>query len=42
MEDFDRTVLQRVPLADATLMLLSHATREPFLEDLYDRHRGRC
>ena len=24
------------------LSLLSHATREPFLDDLYDRHRGRC
>jgi hypothetical protein len=42
MDDFDRSVLQRVPLAEATLLLLSHATREPFLEDLYDRNRGRC
>jgi hypothetical protein len=42
MDDFDRTVLQRVPLAEATLLLLSHAAREPFLDDLYDRHRGRC
>ena len=42
MDGFDRSVLQRVPLAEATLLLLSHATREPFLEDLYDRNRGRC
>lgn len=42
MDDFDRAVLQRVPLAEATLLLLSHATGEPFLDDLYDRHRGRC
>ena len=42
MDDFDRDVLQRVPLAEAALLLLSHATCEPFLEDLYDRHRGRC
>ena len=42
MDDFDRSVLQRVPLAEATLLLLSHVTREPFLDDLYDRNRGRC
>lgn len=42
MDGFDRSVLRRVPLAEATLLLLSHATREPFLEDLYDRNRGRC
>lgn len=42
MDDFDRTVLQRVPLAEATLLLLAHSTREPFLDDLYDRNRGRC
>jgi Transposase DDE domain len=42
MDDFDRTILQRVPLAEATLLLLAHATRDPFLEELYDRHRGRC
>jgi hypothetical protein len=42
MDDFDHTVLERVPLADATLLLLAHSTREPFLDDLYDRNRGRC
>lgn len=42
MEDFDLRVLQQVPLAEATLLLLAHVTREPLLEDLYERHRGRC
>jgi hypothetical protein len=42
MDGFDNSVLQCVPLAEATLRLLSHAAREPFLDDLYDRHRGRC
>lgn len=42
MDDLDRTVLQRVPLAEATLLMLSHVTREPFLDGLYDRNRGRC
>jgi hypothetical protein len=42
MEGFDRAALVKAPLAEATLLLLAHATREPFLEDLYDRHRGRC
>jgi hypothetical protein len=41
MDDFDRSVVHRVPLAQATLLLLAHATGEPFLNDLYDRNRGR-
>ncbi len=41
MDGFDRAVLERLPLAEAALLVLAHATEEPFLEDLYDRHRGR-
>ena len=42
MDDVNHSILQRVPLAQAALMVLAHATREPFLDDLYDRNRGRC
>ena len=35
MDDFDHTVLRSAPLAEATLLLLSHATREPFLDDCW-------
>lgn len=40
MDDVDDSILQRVPLAQAALIVLAHATREPFLDDLYDRNRG--
>src|SRR6516165_2304542 len=42
MDDVNHSILQRVPLAQAALMVLAHAIREPFLDDLYDRNRGRC
>lgn len=42
MDDLDRAVFQRVPLAQASLLLLAHGTSEPFLNDLYERNRGRC
>jgi len=42
MEGFNAAALKQTPLAEAVLSLLAHATHEPFLEGLYDRHRGRC
>ena len=42
MDDLDRSVLHRVPLAQASLLFLAHGTSEPFLDDLYESNRGRC
>jgi hypothetical protein len=41
-QDFDREVLSRLPLAEATLSLWSWVCDEQPLRDLYDRHRGGC
>lgn len=38
---FDLEVCRRLPLADAALRLLDFATDDPFLTDLFARHRGR-
>jgi Transposase DDE domain len=37
---FDRTVLGRLPLSEAVLLLARHATAPEALNDLFDRHRG--
>jgi hypothetical protein len=39
--DMDVEVSRRLPLADATLRLLNHATADAFLADVFERHRGR-
>jgi Transposase DDE domain len=40
-QDFDREVLSRLPLAEATLRLWQFVCEDSSLHDLYDRHRGR-
>ena len=40
-QDFDREVLSRLPLAEATLLLWQFACDDTSLHELYDRHRGR-
>jgi hypothetical protein len=40
-QDFDREVLSRLPLAEATLLLWQFVCDDPSLNELYDRHRGR-
>lgn len=41
MDDFPRQTLQRLPLAEATLRVWAWITDVPFLQQLYQRHRGR-
>jgi hypothetical protein len=38
---FDLEVARRLPLADAALRLLQHATDDDFLDGVFTRHRGR-
>jgi hypothetical protein len=40
-QDFDREVLSRLPLAEATLTLWQFLCDDDTLGQLYDRHRGR-
>lgn len=40
-QDFDREVLSRLPLAEATLLLWQFICDDASLHQLYDRHRGR-
>lgn len=40
-QDFDREVLSRLPLAEATLLLWQFVCDDASLHELYDRHRGR-
>jgi hypothetical protein len=42
MDDFDRELLARMPLADAALDLFAHALEERFLGQVFEAHRGRC
>ena len=44
MEDheFQSRLLSRLPLAEAVLSLFSHVLGEPFLNELFEAHRGRC
>ena len=39
---FSATVLEKLPLADSVWRLLHFAMDDPWLEDLWTRHRGRC
>jgi hypothetical protein len=41
MDDFNVELLSRLPLAEAVLLTLSHVAQPSFLEDLYERYRGR-
>lgn len=40
-DPFDLEVARRLPLADAALRLLQHATDDDFLDGVFQRHRGR-
>jgi len=42
MDDFQRELLARLPLAQAVFALFAHVLGEPFLEELFEQHRGRC
>jgi hypothetical protein len=42
MDQLDREVIARLPLAEAVLLVWSHLADETFLTDLFDAHRGRC
>lgn len=42
MDGFERELLTRLPLAEATLKLFSHEFDESFIQSLFERHRGRC
>ena len=39
---FSTAVLEKLPLADAVWRLLHFTLDDPWLEDLWTRHRGRC
>jgi hypothetical protein len=41
MEDFDKEVCRRLPLAEAALRMLDYALSEGFLETVFKQHRGR-
>jgi len=41
MDDFDKEVSRRLPLASAALSLLNYVLSEPFLDSLFAEHRGR-
>ena len=40
--DFSAAVLAKLPLADAVWRLLHFTLDDPWLDDLFHRHRGRC
>lgn len=42
MDDTERAMLERVPLAEGVLWLWRHVLDESFLQDVWDDHRGRC
>lgn len=42
MDDFQRELLARLPLAQGVLELFSCVLAPPFLDDLFEEHRGRC
>src|SRR5688500_16173202 len=39
---FQSELLARLPLAQAVFRLFAYALPEPFLQELYEEHRGRC
>src|SRR5687768_10286351 len=39
---FQSELLSRLPLAQAVFRLFAYALPEPFLQELYEEHRGRC
>jgi hypothetical protein len=41
MDDYGRETLRRLPLAEAALRIWAWITNEPFLNGVFERHRGR-
>lgn len=41
MDGFDKEVCKRLPLGEAVLRLFDFVCQEEFLQDVFDRHRGR-
>lgn len=41
-KEFSKEVLRRLPLAESILVLWSFVCEKAALDDLFDRHRGRC
>ena len=42
MDDFQVELLHRLPLGQSVLALFAHAFAPPFLNDLFEKHRGQC
>ena len=42
MDDFQRELLSRLPLGESVLRLFAHVLAPPFLQELFEKHRGRC
>lgn len=42
MDDTERAMLERVPLAEGVLWLWRHVLDESFLQGVWGDHRGRC
>ena len=42
MDDFNRELLARLPLAESVFVLLSHIMDKRSLDRLFEEHRGRC
>jgi hypothetical protein len=42
MEGFEMEVLRRLPLAQSVLAMFSYVLDEPFLDGIFEEHRGRC
>jgi hypothetical protein len=42
MDDFQRELLARLPLGESVLRLFAYVLAPPFLQELFEKHRGRC
>lgn len=42
MDDFQRELLDRLPLGQSVLLLFSHVLDDSFLDGVYEANRGRC
>jgi hypothetical protein len=42
MDGFEMEVLRRLPLAQSVLAMFSYVLHEPFLDGIFEEHRGRC
>ena len=42
MDGFSQVLWDRMPLAEAVMLLLRHVAPAEFVNDVFDRHRGRC